>query len=202
MQTVTLSSTVTSASGRLPLSLLLRSINPLFLSYGLVGYQHPFFNYHGDNLMMKHAQQGFTLIELMIVVAIIGILAAVAIPSYQDYTARAQVTEAVGLSSGFKTGLAEYYTGAGAWPAQLTAVGDTTAGKYVGSMAITVGSGATTSTLVVQATMKSSGIAPDIRSSVYALQTDDGGKLWNCGQNATNASGAILLAKFLPGACK
>jgi len=120
----------------------------------------------------------------VIVVAIIGILAAVAIPSYQDYTARAQVTEAVGLASGFKTGLAEYFTGSGSWPVQLTAVGDTTSGKYVASMAITVGSGATTSTLVVQATMKSSGVGPDIRSSVYALETTDGGKAWECGQNA------------------
>ncbi len=151
---------------------------------------------------IKKIQQGFTLIELMIVVAIIGILAAVAIPSYQDYTARAQVTEAVGLSSGFKTGMAEYFADNGSWPVQLTAVGDTTAGKYVGSMAIVVGSGLTTSSLLIQATMKSSGVNADIRSSVYALGTDDGGKLWNCGQNATGVTGASLLAKYLPGACK
>jgi len=151
---------------------------------------------------IKKIQQGFTLIELMIVVAIIGILAAVAIPSYQDYTARAQVTEAIGLSSGFKTGMAEYYADNGSWPVQLTAVGDTTAGKYVGSMAIITGAGLTTSTLVIQATMKSSGISPDVRSSVYALETLDAGRGWNCGQNATGASGATLLAKFLPGACK
>jgi len=138
----------------------------------------------------------------MIVVAIIGILAAVAIPSYQDYTARAQITEAIGLSSGFKTGMAEYYTDSGSWPIQLTAVGDTTSGKYVGSMAIITGAGLTTSTLVIQATMKGSGVGPDIRSSVYALETTDGGRNWNCGQNATGASGATVLAKFLPGSCK
>ncbi|NIQ15073.1 MAG: prepilin-type N-terminal cleavage/methylation domain-containing protein, partial [Candidatus Dadabacteria bacterium] len=60
--------------------------------------------------MKNKLQSGFTLIELMIVVAIIGILAAVAIPSYQDYTARSQVTEAVGLASSFKTTMAEFYS--------------------------------------------------------------------------------------------
>jgi len=152
---------------------------------------------------IKKIQQGFTLIELMIVVAIIGILAAVAIPSYQDYTARAQVTEAVGLSSGFKTGMAEYFADNGSWPLQLTSVGDTTAGKYVGSMGIVAGSGAITSTLLIEATMKSSGVNADIRSSVYALETADGGKLWNCGQNITSGANTnALLAKYLPGACK
>ena len=153
-------------------------------------------------MIMKQIQQGFTLIELMIVVAIIGILAAVAIPSYQDYTARAQVTEAVGLSSGFKTGMAEYYADNGSWPLTLTAVGDTTSGKYVGSMTIASGAGGITGTLVIQATMKSKGVNADIRSSVYALETLDGGKNWGCGNNATKATGSTLDSKFLPGACK
>ena len=59
---------------------------------------------------MKRVQQGFTLIELMIVVAIIGILAAIAIPAYQDYTIRAKVSEVIGLASATKTTLYEYYS--------------------------------------------------------------------------------------------
>ncbi|MBS0601627.1 MAG: prepilin-type N-terminal cleavage/methylation domain-containing protein, partial [Proteobacteria bacterium] len=63
---------------------------------------------------MRKAQQGFTLIELMIVVAIIGILAAIAIPAYQDYTARAQVSEAINLSGGLKATIADIYVNKGA----------------------------------------------------------------------------------------
>ncbi len=67
--------------------------------------------------MLKQVQKGFTLIELMIVVAIIGILAAIAIPAYQDYTIRAQVTEGLNLAASVKAAVAETYANTGTWPA-------------------------------------------------------------------------------------
>lgn len=147
---------------------------------------------------MKKLQKGFTLIELMIVVAIIGILAAVAIPSYQDYTARSQVTEAVGLSSGFKTGFAEYWSDKGVWPGHLTQIGDTTSGKYVSWMTILQGSGVT-APVVIQATMKTVGVQSAISASTYSISSTNA-KQWLCGNLAV--AGTNLLAKFLPGACK
>lgn len=72
---------------------------------------------------MKKIQQGFTLIELMIVVAIIGILAAIALPAYQDYTIRSQASEGLTLMSGAKTAVAETFINTGAVPANRTAAG-------------------------------------------------------------------------------
>ena len=63
-----------------------------------------------------NAQKGFTLIELMIVIAIIGILAAIALPAYQDYTVRSQVSEGLSLSAGLKTSVADFYSSKGTWP--------------------------------------------------------------------------------------
>lgn len=84
---------------------------------------------------MKTAQQGYTLIELMIVTGIIGILGSIAIPAYQDYIVRAQVAEGISLSSGTRTALTDFFTERGAWPQNnvKAAVANQTdiVGKYV-----------------------------------------------------------------------
>jgi type IV pilus assembly protein PilA len=96
---------------------------------------------------MKTLQKGFTLIELMIVIAIIGILAAIAIPAYQNYTIRAQVTEGLSLAAGWKTGISEYYAQNGAFPGCSNATGaggcvavtGASGGKYVSAITVVAG---------------------------------------------------------------
>lgn len=91
--------------------------------------------------MQKSNNQGFTLIELMIVVAIIGILAAVGLPAYQDYTVRAQVSEALVLSGALKLSINEYYSIRGSWPANNSTIGisDSIGGSYVTSITSSTG---------------------------------------------------------------
>src|SRR5438132_13236097 len=96
---------------------------------------------------MKAVQKGFTLIELMIVIAIIGILAAIAIPAYQNYTIRSQVTEGLSLADGWKTAVSEFYAQNGTFPASQSTTGSSTAiaaagvtsGKYVSKIEIETG---------------------------------------------------------------
>ena len=140
-------------------------------------------------------QKGFTLIELMIVVAIIGILAAIAIPAYQDYIARAQVSEAVELMSGGKTPLAEFYADKGRWPSTANSVMGNQYGKYTSVVTMTGGQGLTVLTSVLTATMRVVGTNKNIQGKTLTLTTVDGGKGWAC------AVGTIG-TKFVPGACK
>ena len=150
---------------------------------------------------MKHLQQGFTLIELMIVVAIIGILAAVAIPSYQDYTARAQVTEGMSLTSQYKTPLAEYYADKGPFTAGMVpgTLGGTSSGKYVASIA---SANETGGTITVTATFKTTGVSARIASDTFSIETQDGGKTWLCGALATTSPATAVPTNLNPGACK
>ena len=146
---------------------------------------------------MKELQKGFTLIELMIVVAIIGILAAVAIPAYQDYIARSQVSEAVSLMGSAKTPLAEYFADKGTWPANLSDVMGNTSGKYTGAITSTGTAtvSGTSSAYTVQASMKTSTINAAITGQTVFLYTTDSGKTWNCTKGTINN-------KYLPGACR
>lgn len=145
---------------------------------------------------MKTNQQGFTLIELMIVVAIIGILAAVAIPAYQDYTSRAKITEPVQLLSGLKTDISGYYTDKGAIPtlAQLTgwAGPKTLTGKFTSTI---VGTGG-----IFTATIKT-GTGANIqgRTIQFSFYTNsDGTLIHRCETGATNG----VPLKYLPNECK
>ncbi len=140
-------------------------------------------------------QQGFTLIELMIVVAIIGILAAIAIPAYQDYTIRAQVSEGLSLSGGAKTAVAEFFQDSGVFPANNVQAGISNAtdinGKYVTS--VTVGANGVI-TVLYGGTSANTNIAND---SLSLTPTANVGSVeWAC----ANASG--LEAKWLPAACR
>ncbi|HEZ8407692.1 TPA: pilin, partial [Neisseria gonorrhoeae] len=162
---------------------------------------------------MNTLQKGFTLIELMIVIAIVGILAAVALPAYQDYTARAQVSEAILLAEGQKSAVTEYYLNNGKWPADNGAAGVASSatdikGKYVKEVKVENG--------VVTATMKSDGVNKEIQGKKLSLwaKRQAGSVKWFCGQpvtrNAGNANNDDVTAddkdkietKHLPSTCR
>ncbi|EMT9965164.1 pilin, partial [Neisseria gonorrhoeae] len=135
---------------------------------------------------MNTLQKGFTLIELMIVIAIVGILAAVALPAYQDYTARAQVSEAILLAEGQKSAVTEYYLNNGIWPENNASAGVASSptdikGKYVQKVEVNNG--------VVTATMASSNVNKEIKDKRLSLwaKRQDGSVKWFCGRPVTRA---------------
>ena len=150
---------------------------------------------------MKRLQQGFTLIELMIVVAIIGILAAVALPAYQDYTIRAKVTEGMVAASACKTGVAEFIQTNGSFPADANAAGCNATSKYVASAGV-AGAG------IVTITLQGTNSAAD-GTTIVLQPTSDNGRTtalatagtpiagWSCGTSAAAAN-----YKYFPASCR
>ncbi|MCG3190597.1 MAG: Fimbrial protein [Burkholderiaceae bacterium] len=143
---------------------------------------------------MKRVQQGFTLIELMIVVAIIGILAAVALPAYRDYSVRAKVSELVLAASSAKTSVAEYVNTNGVMPDSGSVSIEGQTSKYVASVGYT-GQSASQGYIEVTATPAEPAISgQQLRLSGLAT---GGQVVWTCQGGATP-----IAPKYLPSSCK
>ncbi len=144
---------------------------------------------------MKKVQQGFTLIELMIVVAIIGILAAIALPAYQDYTIRAKVTEGIGFANAARTAISEYYLTNNDFPSQSqSGVTDASTAAIVKSITVTrVG---TSSGYVDVAYQAIGGSVTDGDIIRFTGNGSSNGVSWEC------ATGSTLPSKYRPSNCR
>jgi len=146
---------------------------------------------------MKNMQKGFTLIELMIVVAIIAILAAIAIPAYQDYLIRSQVSEGAVLADGAKTAMAEFYSNTGHFPTVNASAGLATAasikGQYVSSVDVATTIGKITA--AYGGAKANVAISTGPKTLVFSAVTNGGSIEWHC-------TGGTVDAKYLPTSCR
>lgn len=143
---------------------------------------------------MKNIQKGFTLIELMIVVAIIAILAAIAIPAYQNYLIRSQVSEGAVLTDGAKSAVAEFYSNSGSFPTNNASAGLATAasisGKYVSGVDVSTAKGQ------IAATFNGPKANTAISGQTFVLSAvpGSGSISWSCTKSTVNQ-------KYLPSSC-
>ncbi len=141
---------------------------------------------------MKKEQQGFTLIELMIVVAIIGILAAIAVPAYQRYTIRAQVAEGLNLCGPLKTAVAEFVFAYGTFPTDNTDAGLAAPGSYIGKYvnSVSVNGAVVSIEYGNDAHVQISG-----QTVILTAMNNSGSTSWTC------TSGGVIPSMYLPSAC-
>lgn len=142
--------------------------------------------------MMRSGTSGFTLIELMIVVAIIGILAAIAIPAYQDYVVRSKISEGLTFIDHAKTTVSESYLANNAWPANNASAGmpSALAGNYVSNVQVALSSGVS----VITATFQASAI-PGLSVVFTPSVASSGAVLWSCSGQGQNV-------QYLPSSCR
>ena len=144
---------------------------------------------------MKNMQKGFTLIELMIVVAIIAILAAIAIPAYQDYLIRSQVSEGAVLADGSKTALAEYYSNKGSFPPNNASAGLATAASIKGQYVSSVDVSQTAGTIVATYSGAKANTKIQTKTLIFSAVTNGGSIEWHC-------TGGTVDSKYLPTSCR
>ena len=154
---------------------------------------------------MRKVQQGFTLIELMIVVAIIGILAAIAIPAYQDYTIRAQVSEGLNLSAAAKAAVTEFYQDRGTFPNNNVDAGLSAAATIEGNYVASVTVGATNGLITIAYSNQNDQEAnASINGSDLLLSpvTNPGSVDWNCRGGTSGTNTLATNPQWLPAACR